>query len=95
MTQTERAALLRDALAVWGVTAKVEAEGEALLINRDGDVFTVTTGPAPTRWFLRTPAGRTRPAPSVVALLEALRRALGVAEGASLVVGGGASLSGQ
>ena len=93
MTQTERAALLRDALALWGVAARVEADGEALLIRRGGEVFTITTGPAPTRWFLRTPAGRSRPAPSVVALLDALRRALGVADGASLVVGPGAAIA--
>jgi hypothetical protein len=50
---------------------------------RIGDCV-VRRGEAPVRWVLETPE-RTRPVPSVVALLSALRRALGVAAGPSIL----------
>lgn len=87
LTTTEYAALLRDALALWGEPARLAVEGERLVITRGEAVFTITRGPAPTRWFLQAPGRGPRPAPSITALLDALRRAMGVAEAPRLVGG--------
>lgn len=100
MTPAELRALLRDALRLWGVAGSVTVGEGYVAVSRPEGEFRISPGPAPTRWFLLTPeraaAGRgARPAPSVTALLTALRAALGVAPGIAARIGPGASVSGE
>ena len=60
--------------------------------TRADGTWRITPGPPPTRWFLQTPeraaAGRAaRPAPSITALLSALRAALGLPRGTPARIG--------
>ena len=87
-TEAELRSLLVDCLVLWEVTGGVIAGADGLLV---AGRCVVRGGPAPTRWFV-TADGRTRPVPSVVALLAAVRRALGVAPGVRARVGVGAGL---
>ncbi len=87
MTDAELRSLLLDCLKLWGVAGSVTAGDDGLLIATDAGSCVVRRGAAPARWFIETPARR-RPAPSIVALLSALRRALGAEGGARLRVGG-------
>jgi hypothetical protein len=82
ITDAELRALLLDCLQLWGVPGKVTAEEAGL---RVGDCM-VRRGEEPMRWIVETP-GRTRPVPSIVALLSAVRRALGAEAGVRLRVG--------
>ena len=96
MTQTELRALLRDALRLWGVDARVTVEPDHIAIAHPDGIFRISAGPPPTSWFLQTPTrqatGRPpRPAPSITALLTALRAALGVPSGGSARIGPGAA----
>jgi len=98
-TDAELRNLLADALALWGVAARVAAGPQGLLVTRGAAVFTVARGAAPARWMLQTPARaaagrRPRAVPSVVALLTALRAALDVPPGARLRIGAGAGMAG-
>jgi hypothetical protein len=85
MTDAELRALLRDCLALWRVDGGVSAGDTGLRIATGDGVFVVQRAPEdmrPVRWLLQTPiraaAGRPpRAAPSIVALLSALRNALG------------------
>ncbi len=92
ITDAELRNLLTDCLKLWDVPGRVTAEAEGLLITAGDATCLVRPGPSPTRWFL-TAAARTRPVPSVPALLSAVRRALGVPSGIRARVGAGASLA--
>lgn len=92
MTPADQRALLRDALRLWDIPATVTVEQDHIAITRPEGSFRITRGPAPTRWFLQTPereaAGRPpRPAPSITALLSALRAALGLPRGTPARIG--------
>jgi hypothetical protein len=84
--------LLQDCLALWGIAGSVEAGSDGLEIVTASTRCGIRHGPLPTRWFLTTPA-RTRPAPSITALLTGLRNALGAAPAARAWIGGGAARS--
>ena len=95
MNPADLRALLRDALRLWHVNASVTVEPDHIAVARPEGTYRITPGPPPTRWFLQTPArhaaGRPpRPAPSITALLTALRAALGVPRGGSARIGPGA-----
>ena len=100
MTQAELAALLRDCLLLWAVSAWVEAGEAALLVHQDGETCIITAGRAPVRWLLQTPTRKAqgrgpRGLPSVPALLTALRAALGAPAGIPARIGGGAGMIGS
>ena len=99
-SQAELANLLADCLVLWGVAGHFTAEHDGLRLEHRGDAYTIAPGPAPARWLLQTPArsaaGRgPRAVPSIVALLTALRAALGVPPGAPMRVGAGAGMLGR
>ena len=97
MTDAQLRSLLLDSLKLWEVTGTVTAAAPGLMISTPAGAFTVTQAAAdmrPLRWFYQTPeraaAGRPpRAAPSVVALLSALRNAMEGSGGQRLRVGGG------
>ena len=97
MTDAQLRSLLLDCLKLWEVTGKVTVRDDGLVIDTAQGAFTVTragAGLRPIRWFYQTPeraaAGRTpRAAPSIVALLSALRNAMAGTGGDRLRVGGG------
>jgi hypothetical protein len=97
MTQAELRGLLRDCMRLWDVPGEVTPAAEGVHIAVDGQTYAVTPADAairPVRWFYQTPeraaAGRPpRAAPSIVALLSALRNALGVARAGRLRIGAG------
>lgn len=84
VTQAELRALLADALALWGVSARVEPEGEGVAIAAGTTRCAVSPAlpeARPIRWFVmtseRAAAGRgPRPAASIIGVLGALREAL-------------------
>lgn len=91
------AALLQESLALWGVDGDTTAmQAEAVRVRGPGGlVASVEPAPedSPFRWFVRwhdAAAGaaepRTRPCGSLVGVLAALRRALGVERGTSVRV---------
>jgi hypothetical protein len=96
MSDAELLGLLRDCLKLWETPGRVVVRDEDVAIETTEGVFSVRQAdPAlrPVRWFYQTPeraaAGRPpRAAPSIVALLSALRNALGGMKGASLRIGG-------
>ena len=84
MTDAELRGLLLDCLKLWDIPGRIEVrETDLLIATPDGD-FTVSRAPEnlrPVRWFYLTPerAAASRPpraAPSIVALLSALRNAM-------------------
>ncbi|MCC6718912.1 MAG: hypothetical protein IT555_13595 [Acetobacteraceae bacterium] len=89
--------VLRDALAMWGIQGRVTIEGNHVVIARPDGAYRVSaSGQDAARWLLQTPAreaaGRPpRPAPSITALLTALRAALGVPRGGTARIGPGAA----
>jgi hypothetical protein len=95
MTDAELRNLLSDCVVLWAVPARIEAAGSDVLLHAPDGTYTATSAPAalrPVRWFLQTPeraaAGRpARALPSIVALLSALRNAIGAEGGARLRVG--------
>ncbi len=97
MTDAQLRSLLLDCLKLWEVTGKVTPDDTGLAIQTQAGVFTVAPADPdlrPLRWFYQTPeraaAGRPpRAAPSVVALLSALRNAMEGAGGDRLRVGAG------
>ena len=97
LTDAQLRSLLLDCLALWDVRGKVVAGDAGLSIETPAGVFTVArTAPdlRPLRWFYQTPeraaAGRPpRAAPSIVALLSALRNTMEGTGGDRLRVGGG------
>ncbi len=98
MTDAELRALLLDCLTLWGVRGRVEATDTGLTITIPDGTYDLQRAPLdmrPARWLLQTPARRAanRPAratPSIVALLAALRNALGAEGGNRLRIGMGA-----
>ncbi len=98
MTDAELRALLIDCLALWDVRGRVAANDSGVAIStHDGDylVQRAASDMRPARWLLQTPARRAanrppRAAPSIVALLTALRNALGAEGGNRLRIGMGA-----
>jgi hypothetical protein len=89
-------ALLLDCLKLWQVAGKVVAGGEGLRVETAEGMFTVTRADPdlrPLRWFYQTPERQAaqrspRAAPSVVALLSALRNAMQGAGAERLRIGG-------
>ncbi|HVY16675.1 MAG TPA: hypothetical protein VHB27_15730 [Rhodopila sp.] len=96
MTDAELRNLLTDCLRLWAVAGTVTVRDSGLAIETPDGTFTVARADAalrPVRWFYATPertaAGRPpRAAPSIVALLSALRNAMGGEGGDRLRVGG-------
>ena len=84
MTDAQLRALLLDCLKLWEVPGKITAHDSGLAIDVETGRFTVTRADAdlrPLRWFYQTPEREAaqrppRAAPSIVALLSALRHAL-------------------
>jgi hypothetical protein len=87
--------LLADCLRLWDVEGRVAAAGAGLAIETRSGRFTVERAPPdlrPVRWLYQTPeraaAGRPpRAAPSVTALLSALRNAMEGTFGGRLRIG--------
>ena len=98
MTDAELRSLLVDCVALWGVKGRVAAGEEGMGITTDAGTFLVqhaSPDMRPVRWLLHTPerraAGRPpRAVPSVVALLTALRNALGAERGNRVRIGASA-----
>jgi hypothetical protein len=96
MNDAQLRALLIDCLALWDVHGTVTVSEADLAITTSAGVFIVARaepGLRPIRWFYQTPerVSASRPpraAPSVVALLSALRNALEGTGGDRLRVGG-------
>lgn len=96
MTDAELKALLQDSLKLWDVAGAVTVRDTDIAIETTDGVFAVQRADSdmrPVRWFYQTPerngAGRPpRAAPSIVALLSALRNAMGGAGGDRLRIGG-------
>ena len=80
MTDAELRALLLDCLRLWGVAGRVAATDAGMVVNA-GDTACILARADPTRrpvrWLLTTPARASRPLPSIVAALAALRDAIG------------------
>jgi hypothetical protein len=101
MTDAELRALLIDCLALWDVRGRVTANDSGVAISTDDGDYLLERAASdlrPTRWLLQTPARRAanrppRAAPSIVALLTALRNALGAEGGNRLRIGMGAPTS--
>jgi hypothetical protein len=99
VTDAELRALLVDCLTLWGVRGRVVVADHGLTISTDEGPFSLQRAAAdmrPVRWFLQTPprlaANRPpRALPSIVALLAALRNALGAEGGNRLRIGSGGS----
>jgi hypothetical protein len=97
MTDAQLRVLLLDCLKLWEVKGKISVGDVGLAIETPGGVFTVARADPdlrPVRWFYQTPerAAAQRPpraAPSIVALLSALRNAMEGTGGDRLRVGGG------
>jgi hypothetical protein len=97
VTQAELRNLLLDCLTLWSIPAKLEVTADQAILHAPDGAYVVQAAPAdlrPLRWFLQTPeraaAGRpARAMPSIVALLSALRNALGAEGGSRLRVGAG------
>jgi hypothetical protein len=97
MTDAELRSLLVDSLKLWEVSGKVIATDETVSIETDQGAYSVTRASPdllPVRWFYQTPERRAanrppRAAPSIVALLSALRNAMNGSGGQMLRVGGG------
>lgn len=96
MPPADLRALLRDAIRVWDIQARVTVEHDHIAVTHGPDTFRITQGAAPIRWFLQTPVRESnarppRPAPSITALLTTLRAALGVPRGGTARIGPGAA----
>ena len=95
LTDAELRALLLDCVALWGVEARITAGAEESRSPRSPALFLVQRAPTdmrPVRWLLQSPerAAANRPPralPSIVALLSALRNALGAASANRLRIG--------
>lgn len=103
MTDAELRGLLLDCLKLWNVPGRVTAGADGLTIETPDGAFTVQCADPdlrPARWFYQTPERHAahrppRAVPSIVALLSALRNAIGGEGGPMLRVGGsGAASSG-
>ncbi len=96
MTDAQFRSLLLDCLKLWEVKGKVTVRDTGLAIETPNGLFTVARADPdlrPLRWFYQTPerAAAQRPpraAPSIVALLSALRNAMEGAGGNRLRIAG-------
>jgi hypothetical protein len=89
-TDAELRMLLMDCIALWGVDARVAAREDDIEITAADGAYLVRRAPPdmrPVRWLLQRPNRAPRVAPSVVALLAALRNALGAEGGNKLRIG--------
>jgi hypothetical protein len=95
MSDAELRNLLLDCLVLWGIEARVEAGPDGVIVHAPDGAYVVRSAPTdlrPVRWFYQTPerSASNRPAravPSIVALLGALRNALGADGGSRLRIG--------
>ena len=90
MNDAELRALLLDCLALWGVKGRVEALDTSMQIIVDTTTLEIERASAdmlPVRWLLHRPNRPARVAPSIVALLTALRNALGAEAGNKIRIG--------
>ncbi len=93
MTDADLLALVRDTLSLISVPARVSAEDDGISVQTEtGKSLNIQRGVAPARWFVTT-ARRRRPVPSVAALLEAVRVAVGGESGPRARFGAGASFA--
>jgi hypothetical protein len=96
LTDAELRMLLIDCLSLWGVAGHVVVDDDAIEIATSNATLRVQRAPRdmlPVRWLLHRSIDRPpRVAPSIVALLTALRNALGAGGGNRLIVGSGQSL---
>jgi hypothetical protein len=96
VTDAQLRSLLLDCLKLWEVKGKVTVRDTDLAIDTPSGTFTVARASPdlrPLRWFYQTPerVAAQRPpraAPSIVALLSALRNVMGGAGGDRLRIGG-------
>ena len=94
-TDAELRALLLDCAALWDVEARITAGADGMEIAAKPGTFLVQRAPTdmrPVRWLLQSSerASANRPPralPSIVALLSALRNALGAASANRLRIG--------
>ena len=99
MTDAELRVLLQDCVVLWNVDARAVASPEGIEVIAGNAALLVQRAPAdmrPVRWLLHSPdrvaSGRPpRALPSIVALLAALRNALGADGGNRLRIGGSAA----
>ena len=97
MTDAELSGLLIDCLTLWDIRGNVAIGETGMEVSTMDGLFVVQCAPGdvhPVRWLLQTPPRRAadrppRAAPSIGALLSALRNALGAERGISLRIGGG------
>jgi hypothetical protein len=90
MTDAELRALLLDCLSLWGLKGRVEAHDAGMQITVDTTALRIERAAAdmrPVRWLLHRPSRAPRVAPSIGALLTALRNALGAESGNKLRIG--------
>jgi hypothetical protein len=96
VTDAQLRALLLDCLVLWDASGTITVHDDHIAIETPAGVFRLSRAdPAlrPVRWFYQTPERAAalrppRPAPSIVALLAALRNVLEGAGGDRLRVGG-------
>jgi hypothetical protein len=82
--------LLLDCLSLWGLKGRVEAADTGMQVIVDTTTLQIQRAPSdmrPVRWLLHRPNRLPRVAPSIGALLTALRNALGAEGGNKLRVG--------
>ena len=97
MTDAELRGLLVDCLTLWRIGGSVAVGDKGMEVSTMDGLFVVQRAPGdmhPVRWLLQTPPRRAadrppRAAPSIGALLSALRNALGAERGISLRIGAG------
>jgi hypothetical protein len=100
VTDAELRGLLIDCLTLWRIDGRVAAGDVGVEVRTMDGLFAVQRadpGLHPVRWLLHTPSRRAanrgaRVAPSIGALLSALRNAVGADRGVSLRVGTGGSV---
>jgi hypothetical protein len=94
LTDAELRMLLIDCLRLWGVEGRISVNEGAIEIATPSATLRVQRAPRdmlPVRWLLHRSASRPpRVAPSIVALLTALRNALGGEGGNRIRIGGSA-----
>ncbi len=94
VTSAELRMLLLDCLSLWGVAGHISVNNSAIEVTTPSTTLRVQRAPRdmlPVRWLLHRSADRPpRVAPSIVALLTALRNALGAAGGNRIRIGGSA-----
>jgi hypothetical protein len=75
LTPPDLRTLLADSVVLWGATARVTLDGEAVRVD-EMRVTAAAPEDLPIRWWLERP-GQRRPCTSVLGLLRSLRNALG------------------